>query len=210
MKKFYKDFKQSPLPIQINDSKELYFRNCELKLLKINIGTISDTVFSDDNIIGEIEISTDNDHWDGDSIILHDDNLITRTGERRKSIAYGIELLLHHGLTPFLDFNGYIRSMHLHDDKTTLNLVRQMIQEKNLNLALRKLNRNKLDIEEVKAIVESNADIEVSEIESDDEALWAEFERLRHKQAPAPANNTAQADEDIWSSRSNVDKYDKQ
>ena len=42
----YKDFRLSPLPIQIDDSFDLYFQNKENKLFKFNVEAIAGDLFT--------------------------------------------------------------------------------------------------------------------------------------------------------------------
>lgn len=206
MKKKYRDPKESPLPIQIDGTSNLYFLNNEKKLLKINIETIADTFFETGKVVGEIEMNSLRDSWDGDSIILGDNELISKTGETRKSIAYGIELLLYHEITPVIDRNGLIRDLHSEHDVETLASIRQLIADKNLNLKSRTTNINQLEKPLATTVTLGVETMEVIEIDDDDEALWEEFERLRAKQKSAI--ETPEEDAAIWE-HSHADKYDK-
>ena len=206
MKKIYRDPKESPLPIQIDGTSNLYFLNKDKKLLKINIETIAETFFESGKVVGEIEMQSHKDTWDGDSIILADVNLIAKTGEARKSIAYGIELMLHHEITPVIDRNGLIRDLYSEKDSQTLASIRQLIAEKNLHPDTRIFNVNQLEKSEATSVTDADENMEVLEIEEDNEALWAEFERLREKQKKSAQSTIENAD--IWS-HSHADKYDK-
>jgi hypothetical protein len=205
MKRVYRDPKESPLPIQIDGTSNLYFLNKNKKLLKINIETIADTFFESGKVVGEIEMQSHKDNWDGDSIILADISLISKTGETRKSIPYGIELMLHHNITPVIDRRGFIRDLYSEKDAATLASIRQIIAEKNLDLNARQANQNRLETTFPASNTQSQ-DVEVVEIADDNEALWAEFERLRAKQKEDLGKTIENAD--IWS-RSHADKYDK-
>jgi len=205
MKKIYRDPKESPLPIQIDGTSNLYFLNKDKKLLKINIETIAEAFFESGKVVGEVELQSHKDSWDGDSILLADISLISKTGETRKSIPYGIELMLHHNITPVIDRNGYIRDLYSEKDAETLSSIRQLIAEKNLDPGSRDYNINQLEKSRANTTLQDQ-NMEVLEIEEDNEALWAEFERLRSKQKQDTGNNTDNAD--IWS-HSNADKYDK-
>jgi len=205
MKKIYRDPKESPLPIQIDGTSNLYFLNKHKKLLKINIETIAEAFFESGKVVGEVELQSHKDSWDGDSILLADISLISKTGETRKSIPYGIELMLHHNITPVIDRNGYIRDLYSEKDAETLSSIRQLIAEKNLDPSSRSYNINQLEKSQVNTTLQDQ-NMEVLEIEEDNEALWEEFERLRSKQKQDTGNNTDNAD--IWS-HSNADKYDK-
>jgi len=205
MKKIYRDPKESPLPIQIDGTSNLYFLNKDKKLLKINIETIAEAFFESGKVVGEVELQSHKDSWDGDSILLADIGLISKTGETRKSIPYGIELMLHHNITPVIDRNGYIRDLYSEKDAETLSSIRQLIAEKNLDPGSRGYNINQLEKSRANTTLQDQ-NMEVLEIEEDNEALWAEFERLRSKQKQDTGNNTDNAD--IWS-HSNADKYDK-
>jgi len=205
MKKIYRDPKESPLPIQIDGTSNLYFLNKDKKLLKINIETIAEAFFESGKVVGEVELQSHKDSWDGDSILLADIGLISKTGETRKSIPYGIELMLHHNITPVIDRNGYIRDLYSEKDAETLSSIRQLIAEKNLDPGSRDYNINQLEKSRANTTLQDQ-NMEVLEIEEDNEALWAEFERLRSKQKQDTGNNTDNAD--IWS-HSNADKYDK-
>ena len=207
MKKIYRDPKESPLPIQIDGTSNLYFLNKDKKLLKINIETIAETFFESGKVIAEMEQQTHRDSWDGDSILLTDISLISKTGETRKSIPYGIELMLHHGITPVIDRNGYIRDLYSEKDAQILSSIRQLIAEKNLDPDCRTCNINKLDKNLSNTTLEEQ-EMEVVEIEEDNAALWEEFERLRAKQKEDMGEATTSDDADIWS-RSHAAKYDK-
>jgi len=205
MKKIYRDPKESPLPIQIYGTSNLYFLNREKKLLKINIQSIAKTFFQSGRVVAEMEQQTPRDSWEGDSILLTDIDLISKTGETRKSIPYGIELMLHHGITPVIDRNGYIRDLYSEKDAQTLSSIRQLIAAKNLDPDCRTFNLNKLDKTQSNINPEAQ-NMEVLEIEEDNEALWEEFERLRSKQRAD--SGQVNDDADIWS-RSHAAKYDK-
>ncbi|NNJ90246.1 MAG: hypothetical protein HKP55_01110 [Gammaproteobacteria bacterium] len=205
MKKIYRDPKESPLPIQIDGSSNLYFLNKNKKLLKINIENIAETFFESGKMVGEIEKQSHKDSWEGDSILLADIGLISKTGETRKSIPYGIELMLHHHITPVIDRYGYIRDLYSEKDAKTLSCIRDLIAEKNLDPNSRTCNINTLDKNHSKTTLKEQQ-LEVLEIEEDNEALWAEFERLRAKQKQDMGKNINNID--IWS-RSHADKYDK-
>ena len=207
MKKIYRDPKQSPLPIQIDGTSNLYFLNKNQKLLKINIQAIADTFFESGKVVAEMEQQTHRDSWDGDSILLTDINLISKTGETRKSIPYGIELMLHHRITPVIDRNGYIRDLYSEKDAKILSSIRQLIAEKNLDPNCRTCNINQLERPRSESTLQDQ-DMDVLEIEEDNEALWEEFERLRAKQKQDSGQAAASDDADIWSS-SHAAKYDK-
>jgi hypothetical protein len=206
MKKIYRDPKESPLPIQIDGSSNLYFLNKNQKLLKINIETIAETFFESGKMVGEIEKQSHKDGWEGDSILLADIGLISKTGETRKSIPYGIELMLHHQITPVIDRHGNIRDLYSEKDAKTLSCIRDLIAEKNLDPNSRTCNINKLDKNHSKTTLKEQH-LEVLEIEEDNEALWAEFERLRAKQKQDMGKSTS-GNTDIWA-HSKADKYDK-
>lgn len=207
MKKIYRDPKQSPLPIQIDGTSNLYFLNKDEKLLKINIEAIAQTFFESGKIVAEMEQHTHKDSWEGDSIILTDVGLISKTGETRKSIPYGIELMLHHQITPVIDRNGYIRDLYSEKDAQILSSIRQLIAEKNLDPDCRTCNINQLDKSQP-ITTPKEQDVDVLETEEDNEALWEEFERLRAKQKQDMGQPTTTEDSDIWS-RSHAAKYDK-
>lgn len=207
MKKIYRDPKESPLPIQMDGTSNLYFLNNNKKLLKINIQSIAETFFESGKVVAEMEQQTNRDNWEGDSILLTDINLISKTGETRKSIPYGIELMLHHGITPVIDRNGYIRDLYSEKDAKTLSSIRQLIAEKNLDTHCRTCNINQLDRTRSNTTLQEQ-DMDVLEVEEDNEALWEEFERLRAKQKQDSGQATTSGDADIWS-RSHADKYDK-
>ncbi len=206
MKKIYRDPKESPLPIQIDGTSNLYFLNKQHKLLKINIETIAESFFQSGKVVGEIEMQSHKDSWDGDSIILADIGLISKTGETRKSIPYGIELMLHHDITPVIDRNGYIRDLYSEKDAATLASIRQLIAEKNLSPESRSENVNQLEKSQATSVTLGDQNMEVVEIEDDNEALWAEFERLRAKQKQDLGKTIENAD--IWT-RTHWDKFEK-
>ena len=206
-KVIYKDFKLSPLPIQIDDSYNLYFQNKEKKLFKFNIESISKGIIELERILGEVQINSPKDNWQGDSIVFTDNELISKTGEYRKSIPYGIEIMLHCKCTPIIDRYGYIRDLHSDQSKDieTLTWIRQCISDKILNVKIRKSNLNHFNNELFKSI--NNQHLEVVEINSEDESVWAEFERLRDHQKKQ-LEKTEPENTDVWSHTSNVDKYD--
>lgn len=213
-KKFYADVKTAPLPVQIDSSFNLYFQNSQKKLLKISVKSIADQVFSSAQIIARLEFGVPGDRWSGNSIVLTDNDLINKTGEVRKSIAYGIELMLHHRITPIIDRRGLIRNITIGDDSETLASLRQLIAEKNIDTSLRSNNLNHVDSKSFATFGSEN--LQVIEINNADEALWAEFERLRSKQRVEKSRPGAQPgsrsgnedDGDIWA-YTHADKYDK-
>jgi len=180
--KAYKDFRLSPLPIQIDDSYNLYFQNKEEKLFKFSIKEIADDFFRSGRILGEVHNHSPEDSWHGESILLTDNELIAKTGEYRKSIPYGIELMLHYKFTPIIDRYGYIRNLPCNkvEDIKILTWIRMSITHKVLNAKIRKYNKNRFNADLF--MPKNSLNLELVEINCEDEKVWADLEKLKNKQ----------------------------
>lgn len=193
----YKDFRLAPLPIQIDDSFDLYFQNKEKRLFKFNIEAIAEDLFTAGRVLGEVHVNSPQDSWHGDSIILTDDELITKTGENRKSIPYGVELMLHYKFTPIIDRFGYIRNLACNkvEDIKILTWIRMNITHKVLNAKIRKYNKNRFNMACFTPIDSQN--VELVEINCEDEKVWVDLEKLRPKPKKVLENNVKALDFDV-------------